>query len=399
MTVKAYNTDAFGVYTETGNLWDDRSAFNPPTDIVGVVGCSSKSGVVTATKIEVTNMSEFEASVGTVAEAPEMYYAVREFFNNGGREAHCFVVTETASPVKANMYSDDCDAAILRDSEISVIVCPKGVDARAWADDGYGYNDDYADVDAHYIDLADGSDLGRIFYVYGIPQSTPVSGVDNYQAAVNKTSEQAAAYWNCPEVESGATAGEYVSMDPCGPVVGLWARVAIQAQEKVAKAPAGNNSTWLLRGVRSVEYAVNDADQVNLQSVLVNYLRDEASRQFVWGASTLNTDANFRLINIARLHSYVRQKAKNVLQPFVFEGIHPIMLTAMEDQVKGLLREMWEQRQLAYFKEDGTAASENEVFAVRCIQNSTNKNQVDVTISYAPVRPAEFIVVTISIKQ
>lgn len=395
MTVKVYTSDPFGVYTESGTIFDDRFGFNPPTDIVLFVGVSNKTGPSLNSVIEVTDTASFVASVGTAAEAPELYYGVREFFRNGGREAHVIITKKTDTPLKADFFNDTADDAILRDLDAAILCVPKGVGARELVDTGY--SSDYQEIDQHYIDLVDTVDLGRLFYVFGVPVGTSIGDAVQFMNGVARTSRQAAAYFNCPTVESGVTAGGTVSVDVAPLACAIWAKVAREAVEGVAKAPAGNNSAWLVRGVLGVEQQLINADKVNLQAAHINYLLDESRRQFFWGASTLNTDAYFRMVNVARLHSYVRQKLNVGLQPFVFEGINAYTLQNMESAGRNMLAGMKDRRMFALFKDDGTPASETELFSIRATQDSSNKNQVNVAVGIAPVRPAEFIVATITL--
>jgi phage tail sheath protein FI len=180
---------------------------------------------------------------------------------------------------------------------------------------------------------------------------------------------------------------------PDGHVAGVYARV--DAERGVHKAPA--NET--LRGTVGVERLVTDAQQAALNPEGVDVIRTfpGLARPVVWGArTTVRKDiTDWTYVNVRRLLCYIEESIQESLRWAVFEPNDTALWQKLTRTVTAFLTGVW--RDGALF--GATAA---EAFSVRCdaALNPPEERALGrlfLEVRVAPVRPAEFIVVRISL--
>lgn len=401
MPTYTFKNDAFGAKTSTGTSINSRYPILPPSE-KGVMVCgSTKSGVAKDTLIQLLSgdMSEFVATVGSVTECPEGYYGAQQFYANGGRYLDVVVPSMVGTtPTVAEFNAAAVEAAV-ESSDATILFLPKPLTLTA---DGYG-GDDAQDIDKNWIDFVDSIPHGRIHYpagvAYDLSYSEAIDYVTNALSGVNKQSQQAAMIW--PWVSVANPSGGLTWCDPCSSVAGLYARVARQHPLEVAKAPAGAKADFHLKGVSGLQtnvFRLSDNVKKSLQAAHINPLFSN-NGIYVYGASTLleDTEDVFRHINISRLHSYVRQQVAIIGDNFIFDGINDFTLDSLKSKVEAFGKVLSSKGMLAV-KGQTSGVADGDLWQVGVLVNSENSAQVDVTVNYAPVYPAEFISFTVTVK-
>ena len=180
---------------------------------------------------------------------------------------------------------------------------------------------------------------------------------------------------------------------PSGFVAGLYAKT--DGQRGVWKAPAGTSAA--LGG--SVGLAVNltDTQQGNLNPLNVNVIRQFAGSGIVlWGARTVTSDPAWNYIPVRRMAIFLRVSIYRGIQWAVFEPNDEDLWSSLRLSIGSFMMNLF--RQGAF-----QGATPAQAFFVKCDNETTTQSEIDagivnVLVGFAPLRPAEFVVVKISQK-
>jgi hypothetical protein len=196
-------------------------------------------------------------------------------------------------------------------------------------------------------------------------------------------------------VDPTGGAPDPIPVPPSGFVAGQYART--DSRRGVWKAPAGSEAN--VTGAVGLTRQLTDAEQDTLNPIGVNALRFfPASGIVVWGARTLATraDPEYRYIPIRRLAIFLEQSIYNGIQWAVFEPNDEDLWASLRLNIGAFMMTLF--RQGAF--QGGTPA---QAFFVKCDaqtnpQDQINAGVVTVLVGFAPLRPAEFVVIRISQK-
>jgi len=183
-------------------------------------------------------------------------------------------------------------------------------------------------------------------------------------------------------------------LPPSGHVVGVYARV--DDERGVHKAPANE----VVRGVTGLmrSLAKGEQDVLNPSPTNINVIRDfrpDGRGIRVWGARVMTSDDNFRYVPVRRLLMFIEQSIDLGLQGVVFEPNAPPLWAQVERVISNFLTDVWRSGAL-----EGTKPA--EAFFVRCDRTTMTQTDIDngrliVLIGVAPVKPAEFVIIQISL--
>lgn len=201
--------------------------------------------------------------------------------------------------------------------------------------------------------------------------------------------DHAAIYW--PRIRVAASP---LPIDPSGTVAGIMART--DTRRGVWKAPAGLEATTL--GATGFEHLVSDAENGVTNPEAVNTLRQFAAGGVVWGARTMagfdNSGENdYRYVPVRRTALFIEESLYRGLQFAVFEPNDEPLWAQIRLAAGAFMQNLF--RQGAF---QGSKAS--DAYLVRCdetttTQNDINLGRVNVLVGFAPLRPAEFVVLTV----
>lgn len=210
--------------------------------------------------------------------------------------------------------------------------------------------------------------------------------------ALNRTSF-GAVYFPWVEINDPVGVGRdpTLFLGPSGFVAGLYART--DQRRGVWKAPAGIEATLL--NVRRIEYKLLDAHQDDLNPLGINALRGMAAGgNVVWGARTLQPSSEWRYIPVRRMAIFLRTSIYNGIQWAVFEPNDESLWAALRLTIGGFMEQLFRQGAFA-------GKTTREAFFVKCDAETTPEADqmagiVNVWVGFAPLRPAEFVVVKLS---
>jgi uncharacterized protein len=182
---------------------------------------------------------------------------------------------------------------------------------------------------------------------------------------------------------------------PSGFVAGMYAR--IDSRRGVFKAPAGTEAN--VGGAVGLAADTTDAQQDFLNPIGVNVIRTfPASGIVIWGARTLATrsDPAYRYIPVRRLAIFLEQSILNGIQFAVFEPNDEPLWSSLRLNIGAF---MFLQFRAGAFQ--GRTA--NEAFFVKVDGTTTTQQDIDagrvnILVGFAPLKPAEFVVLQLTQK-
>ncbi|MCP4317837.1 MAG: phage tail sheath family protein [Hyphomicrobiales bacterium] len=179
---------------------------------------------------------------------------------------------------------------------------------------------------------------------------------------------------------------------PSAFAAGMWAR--IDGRRGVWKAPAGLEAT--VRGSIGPNILIGNELQGNLNDLGVNCLRSIIGPTVIWGARTLatKTKPEFRYIPVRRTQNMIGESLYSALQAVVFEPNDHRLWASLRASVgnfmDGLFRAgafQGEKASDAYYVQCGLGST--------MTQGDIDAGIVRVVVGFAPLKPAEFVVVQI----
>ncbi|MGD9355791.1 MAG: phage tail sheath subtilisin-like domain-containing protein [Chromatiales bacterium] len=187
-----------------------------------------------------------------------------------------------------------------------------------------------------------------------------------------------------------------VTIAPSAIAAGVWAR--IDSNRGIWKAPAGFETRLI--GAVSPEFEVGAPEQNQLNPLGINCIRKlRGIGPLFWGARTLATmtDPEWRYIPVRRTAIYIEESISRGIQWAVFEpNDHPLW-SSLRANIGSFMNDLF--RAGAF-----QGASAKEAYFVRCgfgdtmTQNDIDRGQVIVMVGFAPLKPAEFVIVRIQQK-
>jgi phage tail sheath protein FI len=169
------------------------------------------------------------------------------------------------------------------------------------------------------------------------------------------------------------------------------------AQRGVWKAPAGTVAA--LAGATGLMVNFTDVEQGNLNPdpYHVNLIRQfPAAGRIIWGARTITSDAEWRYIPVRRMAISLRVSIYNGIQWAVFEPNDEPLWSQLRLNIKSFMMTLF--RRGAF-----QGSTPSQAFFVKCDSETTTQDDIDqgivnVLVGFAPLKPAEFVMVKISQK-
>lgn len=181
---------------------------------------------------------------------------------------------------------------------------------------------------------------------------------------------------------------------PCGFVAGIYA--ATDATRGVWKAPAGIDAS--LTGISGLQTLVTDTENGNLNIQAVNCLREfKIYGDVVWGARTLQGNdqagSQWKYVPIRRLALFLESSLYDGTQWVVFEPNDETLWGQIRLNVGAFMQGLFLQGAF-----QGT--SPQQAYFVKCDADNNPQSSIDlgivnVLVGFAPLYPAEFVVIQI----
>lgn len=239
------------------------------------------------------------------------------------------------------------------------------------------------------------------FYIVDVPQ--PVGGpnrddmnvmeawLDAYATLRNTYS---AVYYPRPQIPDPVNGYRLRTVASSGTIAGLYAQT--DGARGVWKAPAGTAAT--LTGVVSLAYKLTDAENGALNPLAINCLRTfPVYGNVCWGARTLvgadQLASDWKYIPVRRTAFYIEDSLYRGTQWVVFEPNDEPLWSQIRLNVGAFMRSMFQQGAF----QGSTPAS---AYFVKCDSETTtqadiNLGVVNIVVGFAPLKPAEFVILQI----
>lgn len=238
-----------------------------------------------------------------------------------------------------------------------------------------------------------------LFLVADAPRSTasndPVANAVTAARTGINASDHLGLYW--PRIVANDPVG--LGRNPVRPIpaaghiAGLYGRT--DGRRGVWKVAAGIEAT--VAGAVGLDFNIIDRDQDRMNPHGLNALRTiPGAGRVVWGGRTRRPTTEWRYINVRRTAMFLRKSIYNGIQWAVFEGNDETLWGALRDTIGAFME--------AQFR-NGAFAGETsrDAYFVKCDADTTTPDDqaagiVNVQVGFAPLRPAEFVIVTLSQK-
>jgi len=181
---------------------------------------------------------------------------------------------------------------------------------------------------------------------------------------------------------------------PCGFVAGIYA--ATDATRGVWKAPAGIDAS--LTGVTGLQYNLTDLENGDLNTQAINCLRQfNVYGDVVWGARTLQGNdqagSQWKYVPIRRLALFLESSLYDGTQWVVFEPNDATLWGQIRLNIGSFMQNLFLQGAF-----QGT--SPQQAYFVKCDSDNNPQSSIDlgivnVLVGFAPLYPAEFVVIQI----
>ena len=176
-------------------------------------------------------------------------------------------------------------------------------------------------------------------------------------------------------------------------MAGIYART--DNSRGVFKAPAGTEAG--VAGALAPAAEVGDTEQDSLNPDSVNVIRTvPGSGLVVWGARTFGSDAEWRYVPVRRMAIFLRTSIYYGIQWAVFEPNDEPLWASLRLNIRSFMLTQFRAGAFQGGKPD-------DAFFVKCDGSTTTQQDIDngvvnILVGFAPLKPAEFVVLKLSQK-
>jgi uncharacterized protein len=225
--------------------------------------------------------------------------------------------------------------------------------------------------------------------------SDPVSAVIDGLQQIFSEGENAAMYFPRVNVAIDASGTIEAGFAPSGAIAGAFVR--FDEERGVWRAPADS----ILNNIASLSSSLSKEKREALKTAGVNALVKFPSRPImIWGGRTLAgaavSQSDWKFLSVRRLALMIETSLERGLVWTVFEQNDERLWQKVRDTVESFMFGLW--RQGAF---QGRGADEG--FFVRCDRSTMSQDDLDngrlvCQIGFAPLKPAEFVIIRIVAK-
>jgi phage tail sheath protein FI len=229
------------------------------------------------------------------------------------------------------------------------------------------------------------------FITAGWDEMSDVTAV-NAVTAVASRSENVALFFPRIQMANPLKENRPEPWAPCGAVAGVMART--DAARGVWKSPAGIDAT--LAGALDLQVSLTDLENGKINQLGVNCLRSfPTTGPVVWGARTLkgadSLASEWKYLAVRRMALFLEESLYRGTQWVVFEPNDEPLWAQIRLNIGAFLQTLF--RQGAF-----QGRTPREAYFVKCDRETTtqtdiNMGVVNILVGFAPLKPAEFVVV------
>jgi len=354
------------------------------TSIALVIGWSPRGPTDQALRVK--SFSDYERDYGGLDRGSLLGYAVRHFYENGGSDAYVLRIAgadgAVTGPADAAFHAAlaaafDTGGAVGR-IDLFNILCVPGL------------------TDAATVQMMQRrARERRAFLIADCAETDTVATVIDLLAG--KTGADAlnsALYFPWVEAPDPLQANALRAFPPCGFVAGVIART--DTSHGVWKAPAGIDAG--LTGAARPSILLSDVEESELSRHAINCVRSFPGRgTVVFGSRTLAGDndrgSEWKFIPVRRMALFLEESLFRGTKWAAFEPNGEPLWAEIRLSVGAFMQDVFRQGAFA-------GAAPPQAFFVKCDAATTTQADIDrgvvnIVVGFAPLRPAEFIILTI----
>jgi phage tail sheath protein FI len=224
--------------------------------------------------------------------------------------------------------------------------------------------------------------------------NTPAGAVDWKSSTIGVVDPNGAAFFPRLRLADALNNGQLRTFAPSGLVAGLYSRS--DAANGVWTAPAGISAT--LNGVQGMTYQLSDAENGQLNPLGLNCFRTfPIFGPVLWGARTLvGADA------MANQWKYVPvRRTALFLESSLYQGTQWVVFQPNDERLWAAIRlNIGAFMQTYFLKGAFQGQTPDEAYLVKCDSETTTQADIDngvvnILVGFAPLKPAEFVVIQI----
>jgi phage tail sheath protein FI len=241
----------------------------------------------------------------------------------------------------------------------------------------------------------------RAFYIVDAPQLTTISILissgpvgSTAGSITGQYSVNSAYYFPWIQAPDPLFGNRPTLFPPCGFVAGIYA--ATDASRGVWKAPAGIDAS--LTGNSGLQYTLTDLQNGSLNIQAVNCLRQfKVYGDVVWGARTLQGNdqagSEWKYVPIRRLALFLESSLYDGTQWVVFEPNDEPLWSQIRLNVGAFMQDL-------FLKGAFQGTTPQQAYFVKCDSSNNPQASIDlgivnILVGFAPLYPAEFVVIQI----
>lgn len=359
-----------------------------PTATTGFVGFAPNGPVGRPTKVD--SILEYEATFGKISAAQPLGSGVEDFFLNGGSKA---VILRAGSDDRRHRANGLIGNAKTKTGLHALSRLEERLGLLMVPDAAYLPEKDAALVTKAAASL---SEAHGIFHIADIPNVVATKG---HHAAARWAANGIARCRNMAIYHPwlvrapGNRSGTAIRLRPPSAIAaGIYARM--DQARGVWNAPSGQDAAAI--GITGLAEKVTSADAETLRSASINPIRKIPGNGIVlWGARTFaaNDESDWKYVNIRRFSLFLERSIEDGLSWVVFEPNSEVLWAQIRLEVSAFLHTAWRAGALQ-------GATPKDAYFVRCDDTTMTADdiangRVAVMIGFAPLRPAEFVVIRI----
>jgi len=349
------------------------------TSIAGVVGSFGEGPLNVAKRVR--SWKECTHIFGKLNKKRLASYSVKQFFDNGGTTLWIVRTEPQISPTATALIQGL--RALAKVQPLNIVFMPETHQLETRAASKV-YREAISLAEQHHaMYILDPPYQGK----YSMTSSRMTSWIARQKTLRHS---QVVIYAPSVQVRVPRHPRQATRIPASGTIAGLWAR--IDNTRGVWKAPAGTEA--ILRNVQSLERHMTTQEMERLTNKNINALRLLPSNRLVtWGARTLSADPEWKYIPVRRLAFFIESSVKRGTQWVVFEPNDEPLWANIRQSVRNFLQGLF--RKGAF-----QGSKPQEAYFVRCGHDTMSGNdlgigRVNIIIGFAPLKPAEFVMLTI----
>lgn len=362
------------------------------TSVAALVGKATKGPVGKAELVH--SFDDYKRIYGDIAsESDSMGLSVQAFFLNGGKSAYiCRLAGGVSGSPTVSDFTAFYDNVLRRIQDISIVLMP----GEYWAKNE-------SDNPIISTTLAHCEMMKNRMAIIDPPPDLELDQASTIKGLALPSSSYSVLYYPWVKItnpfynpETNSSAGRTLTIAPSSFAAGIWSR--FDEARGVWKAPAGAEAGLI--GVTGLKYNIGAGEQDQYTYLGVNCIRNfPGVGPVVWGARTLSTtaDPEWRYVPVRRTAIMIEQSIYENTQWVVFEPNDHNLWSTLRSNISNFMDGLFRR---GAFQGEKTS----DAYFVRCglgdtmTQKDIDEGQVIVTVGFAPLKPAEFVILRIQQK-